>query len=1377
MRLPRRRPKLPIRLGIFLALLLVGVRALLSEPTLTFAIDQLAARLHDELGLTLVVAHIEADAQSARVEMGPVILKGNDDQVLFSADKIVADVAPLKFFERRLRLEHLEIDNPKINLRIVDGKIAGVRTPDKPSSSDPLLKVDVADFQLHDGVVDVGVSSKDKVLVKTHLGGIEMRLRDRGRDEHRLRFTVKDAEARRPLKDGSDDVIAADSFGGRIVVHGDGLLSPTRIDVSDVTLDADHAEVSVAGAILLGAAGLAPAFEADLSARADLAPALKHLHLALPITGGANLTAHISGKPGGEDLLATAQLDTTGVDVDNLHLGSLRARVRADKEHVDIESASWDWAESTIHGTATVQFDDVMHAKVKAEANGFSIYQLMHNMGVPGAWADARIDDGAVEVAGTLHPLLLEGKGHGTFTDILVASMDVRKAPADRIVLHTSHPVVAHDVALRVDTEGIRFEGGVDDGFTRANGVFQIYYDVNKGLYIDAQADSADFASVDGRIADLAFTGVGRGHMHVEGPQTGPVLTAELEIGGFSLEDFAFGDATGRVHLFKDDLRFEDVVAVKNGRSRYGGLVALNFTPKADEHGVVQKTPNLSIDLGFDPAAAEDLRAVIPEKYTAGVLDFLREDLDLTGPVKGRFIADGAVGGGTFDHMKGEGKLELLPGAALLDQHLTGDGAFHMDLDRFYIDGLDVAVGAPRAAAPALGAGHITASVGRADATLDGAIDIHGIQLSDIDALKDAAKPFRGTFDVDGKLGQSAHDPGFIGRAVVHGAGYGNVPIGDADVSLDHKGRVLTLTGKVLSGRGDGTVHVETRSPFNYDAAVAVSEGPLGPMLPATLLPSGVSIAVKGDVDARGALKTFRDSRGALALKKLDVDARGLVLASKSDAAAHFHGTRLTFDLLDLVDKDGDLVSLRGLVADDALDVSVAGNGKLSALPKLWPKAKSADGRFTFDVAVTGDLDHAAMSGQGNIAGGKLTFAGLGAGDGAFPALDDIDAQIAFRGPNVVIEHASAKADGAPITMQGAVTLEGPSPKYYDLELRYQHMKLALPSPPIETLSSGRLALKGDAALPTLSGEVHVLSARYTDDINWERLLPDLRRRGSALASLKTDNEDVRFDVHLIADRGIVVDNNVLDLEAKGDLFLTGTEERPGLKGGIQLMRGNATFRGNQYRLSRGTVDFVDTYRIMPVLDVEAETRVRDYDVTAHLSGPAQAPQIDLTSRPELSEIDIVSLLTFGFTQFEVRDAGGSAGAAGLEVVSAYTGLDKELRRVLPEAVRKSSALQLDELRLTSAFSERAGASVPAVALGMEVNPGLWGIDGSRLRLQSTLVDTTGSGTEQRVEWEKRFDNNIRLRMSWSSEDTGTCPSCTNQWGDLGGDVWYRWEF
>ena len=1387
----RRRPKLPLRLALFLVVVSLGIRALVSEPTLTFALDELAARLHEELGLTLVVAHVEADAESARVTMGPVVLKGTDGEVLFTAEKIHAELAPLKFFERRLRLEHLVIESPRVSLRIVDGKIAGVRTPESSTpSGDPLLKVDVADFQLHDGAVDIVVTDEQKLLVTSHLSGIEMRLRDRGREEHRLKFTVKQADVARPLDDATDDgagedIVTIDAFGGRIAVKGDGLLAPERITVSDVTLVADDAELSVAGEIVLGPAGLVPAFDADISARAELASVLTHLQLGMPVKGAATLTAHVSARPGGEGLLAVGQIETRDVHVDNLHLGSLRARVRADVKQIEIEAASWDWADTTVKGSATVKLDDKLHTVVKANADGFSIWKLMYGMGVEGAWGDAQVD-GAVDVAGTLKPLLLQGKGTGIFTDVIVASMDVRKAPPDRIVLKTVAPIVAPEVTLRVDEEGMRFEGTVDDGFTRATGFFQVFYDVNRGLLIDAESDRADFATANGRIGDLQFTGVGRGHMHVEGPQSGPVLTAELELNGFSLEEFAFGDATGRVHLFRDDLRFEDVVVVKNGRTRYGGLVALSFAddvPRAEgeKPNATIEAPYLTVDVGFGAnagpgagtaALAEDLRAVVPPKYVDGVLGFLREALDLTGPVKGRVAARGAVGDGTFDHVEFDGNIDLVEGAAILDQHVSGNGTFHMTVDRFYLDSLDLTLGAAqgRTVAEPRGSAHAVADVGRADADLAGSFQVRGLSLADIDELKGTAKQFKGALDVDGRLLGVARDPGIQGRATVRDAAYGNVPIGDADVAVTHAARSLTLTGKALSGRGDAVVHVATRSPFTYDANVRVSEGALAPLLPRDVLPASVSATLAGDVDVRGALKTFRDSRGALALKTFAVKAGGLELKSVGEASAHFHGTRLTFDLLDLTTKEGDVVGLRGLLSDDELDLQVSGRGDLAILPRLWTKAESADGNFTFDLAVTGDLDHASMSGQGFVSGGKLTL------DGPFPPLEDLDAQIAFRGPNIVIERATAKAGGASIQAQGAVTMDGAAPLAYDLEARYQRMKLKAPAG-IESVSSGRLQLRGEAALPTLTGEVRVHSARYAEDINWERLLPDLRRRTGALESLDTDDEDVRFDVHLIADRGIVVENNVLDLEAKGDLFLTGTEERPGLKGGVQLIRGNATFRGNRYRLARGTVDFVDTYRVMPVLDIEAETRVQDYDVTAHLSGPAQAPVIDLSARPDLSEIDIVSLLTFGFTQFEVRDAGGSAGAAGLEVVSAYTGLDKELKRVLPEAVRKSSALSLDELRLTSQFSVRAGASVPAVALGMEVNPGLWGVDGSRLRLQSTLLDTTGSGTQQRVEWEKRFENNVRLRVVWDSEDDGTCPSCTNQWGDLGGDLWYRWEF
>lgn len=1353
-----------MRLALFGVGVVLLVRALTSEPTLAFALEEVSAALQEQLGLTLVVAHIAVEPETARVEMGPVLLKGSDGRVLFSAEQVRAEVAPLKLFEQRVRLEHLEVVKPRVDLRIVDGKIDGVRIPESGGGSVELPRVDVADLRLHGGAVDLRVAAQGRELVSAHLDGIEMRLGDRGRDEHRLKFTVAQAEVRRPLDDEGEDIVIIDSFGGRIAVKGDGLLDPSRVRVSDVTLSADDTEVSVAGEVILGAPGLVPAFTADVAARSELAAALAHLHLPVRVRGGATLSAHVEGKAGARDLTAVGQVETASLEVDDVLLGSLRARFAANEREVTVSDAAWAWAGTTLRGEATVRLDDALHTRVRASADTFSIYDLVHDLGVPGAWADTRID-GDAEVAGTLNPLLLEGKGGGVFTELRVAGQDVRTARKEDLVMTVPRPIAAPSVAIRIDGEGLRFEGGVDDGITRGAGFFQIFYDVNRGMLLDASADNADFATIENRIGSLGFGGRGTGRVHLEGPQSALVLTAELDVDDFALEDFAFGHAAGSVHLFKSVLSFRDVVATKAGRSRYAGDVVLDFNALApDERGAVHESPFLTVDIAFEDAQAQDLRAIVPTSYIDGVLGFLREDLDLDGPVRGRVAARGAVGDGTFDHMQGGGTVELLSGATLLDQHLTGTGTFHLDLDRFFIDSLEVNLAGGRGAA--------VASVGRAEGDLQGELTLLGAQLAGIDALRDAPRPFTGTFDLEARLGRSARDPGLTGSAQLQGAAYGSIPIGNADVKLEHAGRVLTLTGELLSGRGSGVIHVETRSPYAYDAAVAVRQGPLAPLLPPGVIPESVAIALAGDVEARGTLKAFRESRGALAIDQLSLVTRGLQLRAKTDVAAHFQGTRLTFDLLDLVGDDVDLISARGLLADDALDLSLSGRGSLAALSRVWPRAQHAAGRFSFDVALTGDLDHAAMSGQGFVSKGELALEGS-----AFPALKDLEAELSFRGPNVVVERASAQADGGGrLQAQGAVTVDDQGVKAYDLELRTTRLRLRIPRW-LDTQSSGRLTLRGDATLPTLGGELRLHSARYSEDINWERLLPDLRRRTNALDSLDTDDEDVRFDVHLIADRGIVVENNVLDLEAKGDLFLTGTEERPGLKGGLQLIRGNATFRGNRYRMARGTVDFVDTYRIMPILDVEAETRVHDYDVTAHLSGPAQTPAIQLSSTPELSEIDIVSLLTFGFTQYEVRDAGGSAGVAGLEVVSAYTGLDRELKRVLPEAMRRSNVLALDELRLTSQFSLRAGASVPAVALGMEVNPGLWGVDGSRLRLQSTLVDATGSGTEQRVEWEKRFDNNVRLRLVWNSEDDGSCPSCANQWGDLGGDIWYRWEF
>lgn len=1364
-----RRYRFVLSVGLLIAAGFGLVRAATSDPSLRFATDRIAERLEEQLGLTLTVGDVGAEPGSARIEAGPILLKDKDGVTLFSAERVSLELAPLQMFARRVQLDSLEIDSPRLHIRVTkDGRVAGIKPLElRPSSGgEPLFRVDVKDFRVHDGKVRVDVEE----IADTELSGISMRLRSRGPDGHRLKFRVSKAEVTRP-----DDVIVVDEFGGRLVVFGDGLLAPERVSVSDITMATETATLSIAGSIVLGELGVVPAFDLDVNAVASLVPVLQHVKLPVAIEGAVSVGAHVSTELGLKNPQAVGQADVTDLKVEGFGIGTLSGRFFVDPEHVEIPAASFIVGDTTVHGDAALTFDDDLNFTFRAEGEDFSIYKLMADLKLPNAWADALVNAEAWGSGHLLPSFELDGEARGHFHDVRVGSEDVRTVKDEDLILRVPQPIFAH-MNLSASPERMRFEGTIDDELTRATGFVDLSFDLEEGFVLEVESDRASMESIQGRIAALDFTGTGGGSMRIAGPYNRPEIRADAWLTDFSLEEFAFGDLDGSVRYLDGVLSFLDVRARK-GQSRYAGDVVLDFdranlvrvAGAEGARGTEEKTVRglaIDVDIEVEAGRGEELRSIIPASYTDGVLGFVRE-LDMEGPIAGPVTATGYIGDGTTDHLTGGGELFVGDGATLLGQTLRGGtGRFTLDLDRFSVENLNLAV--------AGGTAQLGAVVDRHEGGIVGQVNARGLELAQLDALKGTSRDFRGTVSLHGALSNLANDPTLQGRATLKDAAWGDIPIGSAKVAVDHVGRKATLTGSFLSGRGDGVIAVETRPPFAYTASMQLLEGPARPLLPPDLLPSDMRIALAGAVDVNGTLRAFSESRGTLVLQPAQVDYRDVSLRATGDVLAHFRGSAITIDQLELASPRGDALSLRGMLSSDAVDLAVSSRGDLWFVPSFIPRVTSSRGRFELDLAVTGDLDRASMHGQGRVSGGRFEV------DLFDHPVRDVDARLLFRGPNVLLESLRGRIGDAPLEGQGTLTLAGLSPSFYDLTFDVADLRLSIPRW-LPSRSSGRVAIKGPAALPTLSGELDIHQATYSEDINWERALPDFRRKAAEVQVFDKEEEDLRFDLHLVADNGIVVENNVLDLEAKGDLYLVGTEERPGLKGTLSLLRGNANFRNNRYRLVLGTVDFVDTYRITPVIDVLAETTVKEYDVAARVSGPLNKDmRIQLSSRPELAEIDVLALLTFGFTQQELQDANnaGAGAGAGLEMVSAYTGLNDEVQRILPESVRDMGIVAVDELRLTSVFSERQGASVPAVSLSFEMNPGwFWGLaDDSRLKLQSTLVDTGGAGPEQRVEWEKRFDNDLRFRFVWKKEESGTGGQASQN-GDFGADAWYRWEF
>ena len=94
----------------------------------------------------------------------------------------------------------------------------------------------------------------------------------------------------------------------------------------------------------------------------------------------------------------------------------------------------------------------------------------------------------------------------------------------------------------------------------------------------------------------------------------------------------------------------------------------------------------------------------------------------------------------------------------------------------------------------------------------------------------------------------------------------------------------------------------------------------------------------------------------------------------------------------------------------------------------------------------------------------------------------------------------------------------------------------------------------------------------------------------------------------------------------------------PFITGQLRAIRGDFIVLGRTLELERGTVFFYGGDETNPSLDISLTTNVEDTKIEILLSGTAQKPRIDMSSDPDLSETDIMSVLLFGSSASELDD-------------------------------------------------------------------------------------------------------------------------------------------
>jgi hypothetical protein len=335
----------------------------------------------------------------------------------------------------------------------------------------------------------------------------------------------------------------------------------------------------------------------------------------------------------------------------------------------------------------------------------------------------------------------------------------------------------------------------------------------------------------------------------------------------------------------------------------------------------------------------------------------------------------------------------------------------------------------------------------------------------------------------------------------------------------------------------------------------------------------------------------------------------------------------------------GGSISLR----EEQIAVRASGDANLGILQGFFSDVRGS-GRAALTAAIDGPLYQPVFSGSATVRDGRIRHFALP------NSLDAINGIIRFDSSGIRLDDVAATMGGGRVQFGGRIGFDGYRPGDLNVVLRGEDMHLRYPEG-IRSTVDADLSVRGNVNTPTLAGTVLVKSAAWTRRIDPTGGLLDFTGGGAApvTAPAAAPAVPIRFDIQVLIPSTLRVENNMARLVASADLQLRGTYDRPLLFGRAEVDRGEVTFEGRRYLVTRGNIDFTNPTRIEPFFDIEAETRVRipgqTYQVTVRAVGTVDRLQPELSSDPPLPAADVLALL---FS--EVRRDEGRQGLGDVEL-------------------------------------------------------------------------------------------------------------------------------
>ncbi len=486
--------------------------------------------------------------------------------------------------------------------------------------------------------------------------------------------------------------------------------------------------------------------------------------------------------------------------------------------------------------------------------------------------------------------------------------------------------------------------------------------------------------------------------------------------------------------------------------------------------------------------------------------------------------------------------------------------------------------------------------------------------------------------------------------------------IGTVNADAVTQGRQLTLTARSRFPKAtfalDGNVVLEGDMPAN--AVLHFANLDVNAFLPARMRSQVTRQAsLDGQAELSGPLKQPQLLHGSLKIQQFSVEVEHIAVHSDGPLDLSFSHEVVAVQRCTIVSQETrfTLTGSASLAGDRRLDLRANGSINLKLAETLDPDLTSY-GVSNVNLTIGGTAARPAMTGRVEIQHAGLAKIDLPVGFG------DMNGTLVFNQDRLEVESLTGRMGGGHVTLGGFVTY-GAGVRFNltaeGTEVRFRYAGISV-------TSDQTLQLTGTLQNALFSGNVTVTRFAQVPSSDLQFLLAQTNAPPS-IPNPKSPLNNIHLEVRILSTPELTVETTLAKLSGDVDLRLRGTAARPVLLGRINIAEGDIKVAGTKYHLERGDVTFTNPVRIDPVLDVEATTRVRDYDITIGLHGTLERLNTTYRSDPPLSTDDIISLLAFGRTQTE--NALGSASSPGFSESASGALLSSALNQAVTNRVSR----------------------------------------------------------------------------------------------------------